>query len=118
MFLGRFSPKIFSGTTRIINFDLNRFWANNTSLRQVRATILKERYPLGVFQYQRKKEQLIGEEQRYKQLIDDTHHRAKTWLNNAEQLFSFAETAKERFESGNLVVKREVVFGTRLEPVC
>ena len=60
-------------------------------------------------EYLQRKEQLIEVEQRYKQLIDDTHHRAKTWLDNAEKLFSFAETAKKRFESGNLVVKREVL---------
>ena len=60
-------------------------------------------------EYLQRKEQLIEVEQRYKQLIDDTHNRAKTWLDNAEKLFSFAETAKKRFESGNLVVKREIL---------
>ena len=45
----------------------------------------------------------------YKQLIADTYHRAKTWLNTAEELFSFAETAKERFENGGLEIKREIL---------
>ena len=44
---------------------------------------------------QRKKEQLIVEEQRYR----PTHCRCpvtelRTWLDKAEKLFSFAETAK------------------------
>ncbi len=55
------------------------------------------------------KEKLLEEKQMYEQLISDTHHRVETWLEDAENLFSFAEKAKQRFESGNLTVKREIL---------
>ena len=60
-------------------------------------------------EYMQSKGKLTDEKQRYEKLIADTHHRVETWLVDAENLFSFAETAKQRFESGNLVVKREIL---------
>ncbi len=60
-------------------------------------------------EYIQRKEKLLEEKQRYEQLIADTHHRVETWLEDAEKLFCFAETAKKRFETGNLVVKREIL---------
>lgn len=60
-------------------------------------------------EYRQRKELLIEEEQKLGQLIADTHNRARTWLDNAEQLFSFAETAKTRFETGSLIEKREIL---------
>ena len=60
-------------------------------------------------EYMQRKEKLAEEKQRFEQLIADNNHRFDTWLDNAEKLFSFAETAKKRFESGNLVVKREIL---------
>ncbi len=60
-------------------------------------------------EYIQRKEKLDKEKQRYEQLIADNNHRIDTWLDTAEKLFSFAETAKKRFESGNLVVKREIL---------
>ncbi len=42
-------------------------------------------------------------------MIADNNHRFDTWLDNLEEPFSFAETAKERFESGNFLVKREIL---------
>jgi hypothetical protein len=48
-------------------------------------------------------------QQKHEQLVTDTHHRTRTWLNDAENFFSFAETAKERFENGNLIEKREIL---------
>ena len=60
-------------------------------------------------EYIKRKEKLAEEKQKIEQLIADNNHRFDTWLNNAENLFSFAETAKKRFESGNLLVKREIL---------
>jgi len=60
-------------------------------------------------EYIQRKEKLTEEKQRFEQLIVDNNHRFDTWLDNAEKLFAFAETAKKRFESGNLVVKREIL---------
>ncbi len=60
-------------------------------------------------EYLQRKKDLAEEKQKYEQLIADNNHRFDTWLENAEKLFSFAETAKTRFETGSLVVKREIL---------
>ena len=60
-------------------------------------------------EYLQRKNKLVDEQQKYEQLVADTHHRTRTWLDNAEKFFSFAETAKERFENGSLIVKREIL---------
>ena len=60
-------------------------------------------------EYLQRKNKLIEEQLKYEQLVADTHHRTRTWLDDAEKFFSFAETAKERFENGNLIVKREIL---------
>jgi len=60
-------------------------------------------------EYIQQKVKLAEEKQRFELLIADNNHRFDTWLDNAERLFSFAETAKKRFETGNLAVKREIL---------
>ncbi|MGR3174600.1 MAG: recombinase family protein [Candidatus Scalindua sp.] len=60
-------------------------------------------------EYLQRKEKLVEEQQKFEQLIADTHHRARSWLDDAEKFFSFAETAKERFKNGTLIVKREIL---------
>jgi len=60
-------------------------------------------------EYTAKKDELIKEKQKYEQLIADSHHRIETWLERAETLFSFAETAKNRFEVGSLADKRDIL---------
>jgi hypothetical protein len=60
-------------------------------------------------EYIQRKEKLTDEKQRLELLIADNNHRFDTWLDNAERLFSFAETVKKRFEPGNLVVKGEIL---------
>ena len=36
-------------------------------------------------------------------------HRFDTWLQKAEDLLSFAETAKQQFETGDLKTKRQII---------
>ncbi len=64
---------------------------------------------LSAEEYKQRKEKLLEEKLKYEQLISDTNYRFETWLDNAEKLFTFAETAKERFETGSLIVKREIL---------
>ncbi len=56
-----------------------------------------------------KKNNLIQEKQKYEALIADTQNRIETWLNRAEDMFSFAQTAKKRFETGTLEDKRYIL---------
>jgi len=57
----------------------------------------------------RKKDDLIRKKQKYEELINDTQNRIETWLQRAEDTFSFAETAKKRFETGTLDDKRQIL---------
>ncbi len=54
-------------------------------------------------------EELLKEKYKYEKLLKDTSHRQETWLDRAEKLFSFAETAKHRFENGSMEDRREIL---------
>jgi len=60
-------------------------------------------------EYVTKKEELLQEKQKYEELIVDSSHRAETWLERAETLFSFAETARKRFKIGTLEEKKSIL---------
>ncbi len=60
-------------------------------------------------EYRKHKEKLIKEKTKYDELINDTSHRVEAWLKTAEDAFSFAETAVERFKTGSLDDKREIL---------
>ncbi|MBU4305625.1 MAG: zinc ribbon domain-containing protein [Candidatus Omnitrophica bacterium] len=64
---------------------------------------------IGAEEYARKKDVLMQEKQKYEGLIADTQTRIETWLNRAEETFSFAETAQKRFETGTLEDKRHIL---------
>jgi hypothetical protein len=60
-------------------------------------------------EFKARNERLLEEKYKYEGLLKDTSHRQETWLDRAEKLFSFAETAKQRFENGTLEDKREIL---------
>ena len=64
---------------------------------------------IGPEEYARKKNDLMQEKQKYEGLIADTQDRIETWLKKAEEVFSFAQTAQKRFETGTLEDKRYVL---------
>ena len=64
---------------------------------------------IGPEEYARKKDDLMQEKQKYEGLIADTQDRIETWLKKAEEVFSFAQTAQKRFETGTLEDKRYVL---------
>ncbi len=64
---------------------------------------------VGVEQYAAKKEELLKEKQKYEGLIADTQGRMETWMQIAEDTFSFAETAQKRFKNGTLADKRQIL---------
>ena len=67
-------------------------------------------------EYTAKKESLKKERQYIEELIQDTNYRFDTWLQKAESLLCFAETAKQQFETGTLETKRKIIqtFGSNL----
>lgn len=60
-------------------------------------------------EYRERKDKLAEEKRRSEEILSDTSYRAKTWLDRAEGLLSFAETARKRFEEGDLAVKRDIL---------
>ena len=64
---------------------------------------------ISVDEYVIKKEELLKDKRKYEELISDSSKRVETWLDRAETLFSFAETAKNRFENGSFETKRQIL---------
>jgi len=60
-------------------------------------------------EYAQKKDELMQEKQKYEGLITDTQDHIETWLKRAEDMFTFAQTAQKRFETGTLEDKRYVL---------
>jgi len=55
------------------------------------------------------KEKLLQEKHKYEELINDANNRVETWLDRAEKMLNFAETAKNRFELGTIDDKRDIL---------
>lgn len=60
-------------------------------------------------EYSKKKENLVNEQLRLEELLADTNNRVRSWLTTADKLFSFAETAKQRFENGDMQTKKDIL---------
>lgn len=60
-------------------------------------------------EFRDRREVLTKEKKRSEEILSDASHRAETWLDRAEGLLSFAETARKRFETGDLAVKRDIL---------
>jgi len=60
-------------------------------------------------EFGKKRADLLGEQLRLKEQLQDTDSRATHWRELTERAFLFAREAKERFESGTLEDKREIL---------
>ncbi len=60
-------------------------------------------------EYKARRVKVSEDKERSEEVLSDASYRAKTWLDRAEHLFTFAETARKRFERGDLAVKREIL---------
>ncbi len=60
-------------------------------------------------EYKIRKKELYVKKSKFEELLADTQNRVETWLNTADELFSFAAMAQKRFESGDESTKREVL---------
>ncbi len=61
--------------------------------------------------FKRRKDELLAEQKKLVELSRDTDRRAVAWLNYADKALDFAETAKQRFETGDLEAKRDILQG-------
>lgn len=61
-------------------------------------------------EYRTKKNELLLEQKKLKEKIDDTEHRAESWLEKIEKAFDFASVAKLRFEQGTNEDKRAIAI--------
>lgn len=64
---------------------------------------------IGQGEYTAKKDELLTEKRKYEELVADTQSRMETWLQRAEEAFDFAVTAQERFKTGTLEDKRQIL---------
>ena len=55
------------------------------------------------------KNTLLKEKAHFMDLLNDAQDRANTWLERADNLFSFAKTAKTRFKNGTITEKKEII---------
>jgi len=62
-------------------------------------------------EFSRHKEKILQEKHKYEELMNDSNNRIETWLDRAEKMLNFAETAKNKFELGTLDDKRDVLAG-------
>lgn len=62
-------------------------------------------------EYNRKRSQLMKDKSRLEELLHDTERRAEEWYRKADDLFTFARDARERFITGDLATKREILAG-------
>lgn len=60
-------------------------------------------------EYRTKKSDLIMEKSKYEELISDSNQRIETWLDRADSLFTFAESAKTEFKNGSPEKKRQIL---------
>jgi site-specific DNA recombinase len=60
-------------------------------------------------EYRDRRVKLTEDKIRSEEILSDANHRAETWMDRAETLLSFAETARKRFETGDLAVKRDIL---------
>lgn len=63
-----------------------------------------------------KKSELVKEKMHFQELLNDTDNRVNKWLERAEELFDYAEKARERFKNGTLEEKKHIlqVLGSNL----
>lgn len=59
--------------------------------------------------FARKKTELEVEKSRFKELLDDTDARVDKWMKKADELFTFAQDAAEKFNTGGLEDKRYIL---------
>ncbi|MGE4169848.1 MAG: recombinase family protein [Candidatus Margulisiibacteriota bacterium] len=94
------------------NHDIIQVHQDNLSLcNRKLETLLSMRLnnELDADDYIKRKNELMEEKCRLKEILEDTQTRIDTWITRAEELFIFAKTAKTRFEIGTHEEKRRIL---------
>jgi DNA invertase Pin-like site-specific DNA recombinase/predicted metal-binding protein len=60
-------------------------------------------------EFAQRKASLVREKARLEELLHDTGHRVNHWLETAEELLTFAEQAKEKFNTGTCETRRHIL---------
>ena len=61
-------------------------------------------------EFAERKGDLLREKQRIEVLLNDTQHGTNEWIDTAEKYLTFAETARGRFEEGDLKTKKSILY--------
>lgn len=59
-------------------------------------------------EYKQKKTELLNQRNIYKAKLDDKEQESDNWITKVEQVFEFAKTAKQRFEEGDVDVRKKI----------
>lgn len=65
---------------------------------------------IDALEFKERKEKLIKDKTRIKQLIDDTHARVDEWVNVAEKYLNFSEDAYQKFMNGSARTRTEMLY--------
>jgi len=60
-------------------------------------------------EFAEKKIKLLGEKKQLDGLFGDTSKRIDRWLNTADEMFTFIENAKDKFENGTIKTRRSIL---------
>lgn len=61
-------------------------------------------------EFKKRKDELLNEQKRIKEKINDSEGQAENWLEKIEKTFDFTSTAKERFNNGSPEIKRQIAI--------
>lgn len=88
----------------------NQQKAYNTAIRKVDTLIeLRSADKITDDEFDAQMKRAREEKERWKNLLDDTDARIDTWIERAEAMFSFADAVKQRFASGDIQKKKDIL---------
>ena len=59
-------------------------------------------------EYKKKKTELLNQRNIYKAKLEDKEQESDNWVTKVEQVFEFAKSAKQRFEDGDVDVRKQI----------
>lgn len=82
---------------------------DNTVQKLKRLTEMKLNDDLLDEEYKLRRSELLTDKKQFEEIINDTNLNIENWVEKAEILFNYANTAKQMFEKGNLQDKQNVI---------
>ena len=105
--LSKENEKEFEGRNKIIKSYQEKY---NSCVEKLKNLInMRANNEISENEFKEIKKETTEEKSKYKELLDDSDNSVDNWMEKAEKLFTFAEIAKFRFDTGKLEDKKEVL---------